>query len=51
MAYCEKVIDHYENPLNVGSFDNNDHNVGRGNVCAPASGDVIKLHIKVNDEV
>ncbi len=45
-----KVIDHYENPRNVGSFDNNDENVGSGMVGAPACGDVMKLQIKVNDE-
>ncbi|KEA50213.1 MULTISPECIES: Fe-S cluster assembly scaffold IscU [Mangrovibacter] len=49
MAYSEKVIDHYENPRNVGSFDNNDENVGSGMVGAPACGDVMKLQIKVND--
>ncbi|NYZ52836.1 Fe-S cluster assembly scaffold IscU, partial [Escherichia coli] len=43
-------IDHYENPRNVGSFDNNDENVGSGMVGAPACGDVMKLQIKVNDE-
>ena len=50
MAYSEKVIDHYENPRNVGSFDNSDENVGSGMVGAPACGDVMKLQIKVNDE-
>ena len=50
MAYSEKVIDHYENPRNVGSFDNEDPNVGSGMVGAPACGDVMKLQIKVNDE-
>ncbi|NYY78920.1 Fe-S cluster assembly scaffold IscU [Escherichia coli] len=45
-----KVIDHYENPRNVGSFDNNDETVGSGMVGAPACGDVMKLQIKVNDE-
>ncbi len=49
MAYSEKVIDHYENPRNVGSFDNDDPNVGSGMVGAPACGDVMKLQIKVND--
>lgn len=49
MAYSEKVIDHYENPRNVGSFDNNDPMVGSGMVGAPACGDVMKLQIKVND--
>nr|WP_086941251.1 Fe-S cluster assembly scaffold IscU [Thaumasiovibrio occultus] len=50
MAYSEKVIDHYENPRNVGAFDKNDPNVGSGMVGAPACGDVMKLQIKVNDE-
>lgn len=45
-----KVIDHYENPRNVGSFDNSDENVGSGMVGAPACGDVMKLQIKVNNE-
>lgn len=49
MAYSEKVIDHYENPRNVGSFDNNDASVGSGMVGAPACGDVMKLQIKVSD--
>lgn len=49
MAYSEKVIDHYENPRNVGSFDNTDPNVGSGMVGAPACGDVMKLQIKVSD--
>ncbi|MBO0223096.1 iron-sulfur cluster assembly scaffold protein, partial [Vibrio parahaemolyticus] len=49
MAYSEKVIDHYVNPRNVGSFDNNDPSVGSGMVGAPACGDVMKLQIKVND--
>lgn len=49
MAYSEKVIDHYENPRNVGSFDKNDESVGTGMVGAPACGDVMKLQIKVND--
>ena len=48
MAYSEKVIDHYENPRNVGSFDNSDENVGSGMVGAPACGDVMKLQIKVD---
>ena len=48
MAYGEKVLDHYENPRNVGSFENAD-NVGTGMVGAPACGDVMKLQIKVND--
>lgn len=50
MAYSEKVIDHYENPRNVGSFDNNDPNIGSGMVGAPACGDVMKLQIKVSDK-
>ena len=50
MAYSDKVIDHYENPRNVGSFDKNDPNVGTGMVGAPACGDVMKLQIKVNDD-
>jgi nitrogen fixation NifU-like protein len=50
MAYSEKVIDHYENPRNVGSFDKNDTSVGTGMVGAPACGDVMKLQIKVNDD-
>ena len=49
MAYSDKVLDHYENPRNVGSFDKNDHNVGTGMVGAPACGDVMKLQIKVSD--
>jgi nitrogen fixation protein NifU and related proteins len=50
MAYSEKVIDHYENPRNVGSF-NIDENVGTGMVGAPACGDVMKLQIKVKDGI
>ncbi len=50
MAYNEKVIDHYENPRNVGSFDNSDDHVGTGMVGAPACGDVMRLQIKVNDD-
>ena len=50
MAYSEKVIDHYENPRNVGSFDKGDESVGTGMVGAPACGDVMKLQIKVNPE-
>ncbi|WP_037586793.1 Fe-S cluster assembly scaffold IscU [Stenoxybacter acetivorans] len=50
MAYSDKVIDHYENPRNVGSFDKGDDSVGTGMVGAPACGDVMKLQIKVNDE-
>lgn len=49
MAYSEKVVDHYENPRNVGSFDKNDQNVGTGMVGAPACGDVMKLQIKVDE--
>jgi nitrogen fixation NifU-like protein len=48
MAYSEKVVDHYENPRNVGSFDKGDDSVGTGMVGAPACGDVMKLQIKVN---
>jgi len=48
MAYSEKVIDHYENPRNVGAFDKSDPQVGTGMVGAPACGDVMKLQIKVN---
>ncbi|MDX3905263.1 MAG: Fe-S cluster assembly scaffold IscU [Pigmentiphaga sp.] len=50
MAYSEKVIDHYENPRNVGSFDKGDESVGTGMVGAPACGDVMKLQIKVNEQ-
>ncbi|MBF0446456.1 MAG: Fe-S cluster assembly scaffold IscU [Magnetococcales bacterium] len=50
MAYNDKVLDHYENPRNVGSFDKNDDNVGTGMVGAPACGDVMKLQIKVGDD-
>lgn len=50
MAYSQSVIDHYENPRNVGSFDKNDITVGTGMVGAPACGDVMKLQIKVNPE-
>ena len=49
MAYSEKVLDHYENPRNVGSFDKDEENVGTGIVGAPACGDVMKLQIKVGD--
>jgi len=49
MAYSEKVIDHYENPRNVGAFTKDEKNVGTGMVGAPACGDVMKLQIKVND--
>ena len=50
MAYSDKVIDHYENPRNVGSFDKEEAGVGTGMVGAPACGDVMKLQIKVNKE-
>ncbi len=50
MAYSEKVIDHYENPRNVGSFEKGDNSVGTGMVGAPACGDVMKLQIRVNDQ-
>ncbi|MFZ9733978.1 MAG: Fe-S cluster assembly scaffold IscU [Burkholderiaceae bacterium] len=50
MAYSDKVIDHYENPRNVGALDKNDPSVGTGMVGAPACGDVMKLQIKVNDQ-
>lgn len=49
MAYSDKVVDHYENPRNVGSFDKSDPSVGTGMVGAPACGDVMKLQIKVDD--
>lgn len=49
MAYSDKVLDHYENPRNVGSLDKNATNVGTGMVGAPACGDVMKLQIQVND--
>ena len=49
MAYSDKVLDHYENPRNVGSLDKDDPSVGTGMVGAPACGDVMKLQIKVND--
>jgi nitrogen fixation NifU-like protein len=48
MAYSDKVMDHYENPRNVGAFDDKDNNVGTGMVGAPACGDVMRLQIKVN---
>jgi nitrogen fixation protein NifU and related proteins len=51
MAYSEKVLDHYENPRNVGSFSKEDTDVGTGMVGAPACGDVMKLQIKVSDGV
>lgn len=50
MAYSDKVLDHYENPRNVGSMDNSDPNVGTGMVGAPACGDVMRLQIKVGDD-
>jgi nitrogen fixation NifU-like protein len=51
MAYSEQVIDHYENPRNVGSFEKGDDSVGTGMVGAPACGDVMKLQIKVEDGI
>tara|TARA_Y100000746_G_scaffold110267_1_gene94405 strand:- start:749 stop:1144 length:396 start_codon:yes stop_codon:yes gene_type:complete len=50
MAYSDKVLDHYENPRNVGKLDDDDTNVGTGMVGAPACGDVMRLQIKVDDE-
>ena len=50
MAYSEKVLDHYENPRNVGQLDENSKNVGTGMVGAPACGDVMRLQIRVNDD-
>jgi len=50
MAYSDKVLDHYENPRNVGSFDSEDSEVGTGMVGAPACGDVMRLQIKVNGD-
>ena len=50
MAYSDKVIDHYENPRNVGSFDTSDPSIGTGMVGAPACGDVMKLQIKVDND-
>jgi nitrogen fixation NifU-like protein len=50
MAYSDKVLDHYENPRNVGTFDKDDTSVGTGMVGAPACGDVMRLQIKVNDD-
>ncbi|MCG7956417.1 MAG: Fe-S cluster assembly scaffold IscU, partial [Candidatus Thiodiazotropha endolucinida] len=50
MAYSDKVLDHYENPRNVGAFDKDDTQVGTGMVGAPACGDVMRLQIKVNDD-
>jgi nitrogen fixation NifU-like protein len=51
MAYSDKVIEHYENPRNVGTFDKNDTNVGTGLVGAPACGDVMRLQIKVEEGI
>jgi nitrogen fixation NifU-like protein len=51
MAYSDKVLDHYENPRNVGKFDASDSNIGTGMVGAPACGDVMKLQIKVEDGI
>jgi len=50
MAYSDKVLDHYENPRNVGTMENDDEGVGTGMVGAPACGDVMRLQIKVDDE-
>ena len=50
MAYSQQVIDHYENPRNVGSFDKTDNDIGTGMVGAPACGDVMKLQIKVDND-
>src|SRR4249919_2874609 len=50
MAYSDKVIEHYENPRNVGTLDKNDENVGTGLVGAPACGDVMRLQIRVGDD-
>ena len=50
MAYSDKVLDHYENPRNVGVLDKDDPNVGTGMVGAPACGDVMRLQIKINDD-
>ena len=50
MAYSDKVLDHYENPRNVGTMDNDDKGVGTGMVGAPACGDVMRLQIKVDDD-
>ena len=50
MAYSDKVVDHYENPRNVGSLDKNAEDVGTGLVGAPACGDVMKLQLKINDD-
>ena len=51
MAYSEKVLDHYENPRNVGKFDPKENNIGTGMVCAPSCGDVMRLQIKVEDNI
>ena len=51
MAYSKEVIDHYENPRNVGSFDKNDTNIGTGLVGAPACGDVMKLQVKIENGI
>ena len=51
MAYSDKVVDHYENPRNVGSFDKSDTDIGTGMVGAPACGDVMKLQIKVKEGI
>ena len=50
MAYGDKVLDHYENPRNVGTLDKNDPNVGTGLVGAPACGDVMRLQVKISDD-
>ncbi|HWK60967.1 MAG TPA: Fe-S cluster assembly scaffold IscU [Eoetvoesiella sp.] len=50
MAYSNKILDHYENPRNVGAFDKNDASVGTGMVGAPSQGDVVKLQIKVDEQ-
>ncbi len=50
MAYSDKVLDHYENPRNVGAFDKDDESVGTGLVGAPACGDVMRLQLKITDE-
>src|SRR5260370_36411854 len=50
MAYGDKVLDHYENPRNVGSMDKNDPNVGTGLVGAPACGDVMRLQVRISDD-
>ena len=50
MAYSDKVLDHYENPRNVGTLDKNDPNVGTGLVGAPACGDVMRLQVKISDD-